>query len=641
MPKNEIKAEFRRTFARFAAPGRFAMSGARGCLALLAALCCLNETQMARAQTVANVSAVQRITEKKAGATAWREAGNGTALRIDDAFRTGKRSKADIKFTDGSLLRLGQLSSVEFKSAKGVRLLGGQLLYTALKPGRVLAGTAAAEIKGSVCSVRLNADGSVDIELYSGAADVVTPGKTLTLAPGQGVSVSPLGILSQVRAASPRAFMRGSPRGELLDRPSRAPFVGSRNNEIVRIQPERLALQEYEGVQTNLNAAVVGNPFIPKGTRPSPFPPPIPTTLPPAPGTAPGTGGTPLPPGLPVAGTRVATNALGARAVPGDAAADRDVAVANDVLDASVFDTSAAEKHLGEGNRALGRTFGADVFGIGVLSDGGTQLYGGRFHGFGASGKLYYDIAVQPLRARVNGRTQDYSSFPSAFVNYRDRWGDVQVGRQRFVAGPTQATLFGSMVRAGSREVMDAARFEPTLKNGQRLEVAYIYDAFVRNLPYKFGGPQHALYGRYSVEKPFANLGLNLFRYSNAPVNSTTGVTLDFAVPIVRDKIEFYGELGRDPFRRRLTTFGLAFPGLYDRTGIEALLEYANLGNSSSAVRPPNELTARFYKRIGSHFGVVASASRFSGGDGNFTLGLSYGARISGTGDAYGQSEMR
>src|SRR5688500_392671 len=102
---------------------------------LIAGICCLCATLIgSRVQAqetvlekvpVATVTKVELVLEKRAGgAGAWVAAEVGDGLDINDRFRTGKGSKANLKFTDGSLLSLGQLSIVEFRSAKGVTLWG-------------------------------------------------------------------------------------------------------------------------------------------------------------------------------------------------------------------------------------------------------------------------------------------------------------------------------------------------------------------------------------------------------------------------------------------------------------------------------------------------------------------------------------
>ncbi|HEX8552541.1 MAG TPA: FecR domain-containing protein [Abditibacteriaceae bacterium] len=628
-----------------------------GCLSIVV-LCVLFGFfgRSSRAQTVARVAKIQRIAEMKNGDAAWKRAGVGTALAVQNRVRTGKRSKADIKFSDGSLLRLGQLSSVEFRSAKGVTLTGGQLLFAALKPGRVLAGNAAAEIKGSVAVIRLNPDNSVDAELFLGATDIVTEKGTVSLKPGQGITAFPDGTFSRIRAASPRAYLRGAASSELLDEPNDAPFTGSAAQIPTRTAPERTATETYQGL--GRGPAIIdnyANPFVLPKSR-SPFDRPFPDPLPPLPDSDSTANN------IRIARTRssqvtqrhrpaLENNFLGAlpalvlaprpsmrlAQIPAatEAGVPRALDAANDAANPENddLDIAAAQKHLEEIERGDGQASGVDAALIGVLGDGGTALYGGQLHGYLTRGKFLFDATIQPLRLRnPGGGTQDYSAVSSAHVLYRDSWGDVQLGRQRFAAGPTQATLFGSLVRQGSREVMDALRIKPRLKPGFTAEAAYLIDAYPRNLPYRVSGRQEGLYGRAGVQRSFGNFAVNALSYRDA--NTSTGVTLDFAVPLVRNEVELYGEFGRDVFKRRLTTVGLAFPVLYDRAGIDFALEYARLGSSSRTPRPPSELAARVYKRIGNNVNVVASLSRFSGAvrDTSLVVGVSVGARLTGGG---------
>ena len=186
------------------------------------------------------------------------------------------------------------------------------------------------------------------------------------------------------------------------------------------------------------------------------------------------------------------------------------------------------------------------------------------------------------------------------------------------------------MVRAGGREIMDAVRISPNIGERQRLDLAVLIDAYPRNLPFRVSGTQSGFYGRYEMQRQNLNLGLNVLHYTDAGpgLNTTPGVTLDFAVPLLRDKVELYGEVGRDPLRRRLTTVGLTFPWLYEKTDVDVYLEYANLRASSIAGRPPSELTMVAYRRLSNGVNLVGSLSRFSGTDTTATLGISVGARM-------------
>jgi hypothetical protein len=574
---------------------------------------------------VARVAKVQRTVEVR-DAAAWRRTREGASLNVGNRLRTGKRSKADLKFADGSLIRLGALSSIELQSLRGVRLSSGQILFSALNPLRILAGTGTAEIRGSVGVISLLPDGSADFSLFSGAMDVTAGGQTVTVPPGRRVRAAPDGTLSASRTVTPFGFVGGVYHPELLSEPEDTPFAGSTINETVRDAPGRRALDQIvPQLQPVLDGGTVYREAEPGFPFPSPFPPGV--------------------------ALRAAQKAMQSRAVKDvtarwvqvapiqstlqdTSAADTavtDVAVADVAFD---LDTRAALDHLDEVDRGIGRALGGEASLVAALGDGGAAVYGARLRGSGASGKLYAEGTLLPLRLRTSNGSRDFSSLADAFVTYRDTWGEVQAGRQRFVAGPTQAALFGSLVRQGGRETMDAIRFAPRLRSGQQLELAYIYDAFPRNLPFQIGGAQKALYGRAALHREGFNAGVNAFKYTSAPVANTTGLTLDFAVPLLRDDVELYGEVGRDAFRRRLTTVGLSFPGLYQRTDFDAFLEYAKLQNSSLLSTPPSEVTLRVYRRFGDHLNTVAALSHFGGGAGwNFRVGIALGARSGGQRD--------
>ncbi|MBV9470642.1 MAG: FecR domain-containing protein [Abitibacteriaceae bacterium] len=594
---------------------------------------------VAQAQ-VARVASTQLITEKKTGdAGAWQRAGVGAPLNVDDRFRTGKRSKADLTFTDGSLLRLGQLSSVAIRSAKGVQISGGQVMAVMLKPGRVLAGAATAEIKGSVVIIRQNPDGSYTFELHAGAVTVTSPKGTIDLRPGKGVTARADGSLTAMFNVPPLLYEGGSLHSELTQAPQRQlVYAGSQVNVRDRYQPSRVAVDENREASQPSVVESNYNPFQPQptphsGPTHSPFPTPFPTG--------------PFPVPTPFPTLQSPTSQLVAQGV---SLGRREFQVAGDVntnpvqtLDAAQqaanIDTIAAQHHFDEANPALGSGSGADAVLLAALSSGGgngsAQAYGGRIHGYSADGHWFLDLAATPLwlRFKTPGagyKTSDFSAISNATITYRHRMGELQIGRQRFIEGPTQAALFGSLVRQGAREVMDAVRFTPNIGKNRGLDVAYLYDAFPRNLPYRVPGAQHGLYGRFSLQEPIGNFGLNLLKYQNSGFPNTTGATVDFALPVVRNQVEFYGELGRDTVRRRLSTLGLTFPGLYDKTNFDAYLEYASLRSSNLAVAPPHEIALRVYRKLGRYSNLVMGLSKFSGVSTNFTLGVSVGGRIYG-----------
>lgn len=588
-----------------------------------------------KAQSVAKVAASERITESKTNESApWLKARVGTSLETDNRFRTRKRSKADILFTDKSLIRLGALSTLYVQNATDAKLTEGQLLFSRLTPGRIVAGAGIAGIKGSVGIIQINEDGSTLFSLISGAMDVDTiRGERISLSPGQAVLVAANGALSALRVAAPLVssgsgnYGTGTGSGGgggngLGQAPVDSPYAGSNANLNIRSSPDRLAADQGN---TAGNGVVAQNA--------NPFQSPIQT---------PTTGGLPTDPPILIfptfltARTAATQNrqlaALGSEnSVPTTGASS---GVAPEVQSAvRSLETITAETHI---NDAAGysRTTGVtDIELIGALGDGGTQAYGGRFHTFLNKGPLSVDVALLPLKLRYNsptGRTtRDISALSSASATYAGPSAEVEIGRQRFLSGPTQAALFGSMVRQGARDTMDAVRVSPNIGKGRRLDLAYLYDAFPRNLPYQVSGAQKGYYGRFSTQTARGNFGANLLHYTNLPVSTATGVSVDFALPVLPNQVEFYGEVGQDPFRRGLITTGLTFPGLFDRTDFDVYLEAASLlKRGSTASVPPTEYSARVYRRINNNCNLVLQAQKFYRSESSITLGFSYGAHL-------------
>lgn len=564
----------------------------------------------AHALPVARIAAKEHIAEKKSAELApWLSAGVGDTLDQDNRLRTRKRSKADILFVDKSLIRLGPLSTLAVQSATEAKLTDGSLLFSRLTPGRIVAGAGIAGIKGSVGVIQINDDGSTLFSLLSGAMDVDTVrGDHISLLPGQAVLVYADGALSALRVAAP-LISGGSGLGSgqgggsgLGDAPVDSPFAGSTTNLGVRSSPSRLAA-DSGGTSSNSVVAHNANPFQPAGGLPAD--PPI-VIFP-------------------------AALRFKPRAVCSDRMALSLAGASSDAATIGDLSERLAAEHLQD---ALGRSPNAnitDIEVIGALGDGGTQSFGGRLHTFQTSGPWALDVALLPLKLRFNGPagriTRDLSSVSSASLTHTSSHGVFQIGRQRFLSGPTQASLFGSLVRQGARDTMDAVRYSPNIGKGRQLDLAYLYDAFPRNLPYQVPGAQKGFYGRFGLQTSRGNLGVNLLHYSNLSVPTKVGGSVDLALPVLPGQVELYGEIGRDPFRRGLTTFGMTFPGLYDRTDFDVYLEVASLRKwKTTAPIPPTEYSARVYRRLNKNSGFVAQFQKFYKSQGSVTLAYSYGA---------------
>lgn len=548
----------------------------------------------------ARVSRVQRVVEARGETGAFRRTREGAALRVGDALRTGRRSKADVRFADGSLLRLGQLSSVELRSSKGVRLTGGQLLFSMLKPGRVLAGTAAAEIKGSVGLITRLKNGDAEFSLFSGRMDVVTATETIPIPPGSYVTVFAKGSRSKVRTAPPFRFAFGAYLPPLSEAPRDRPFTGSRDDLRSRLRSDRLALEGYALSQTsNAPFPIDGNIQARRENASR---------------------------SVALAGLA----SLGALALSGHDQATSDVSasdVSPDDSGGTATDTSDAEFHLEEVDPDLGRALDGDATLAFLQSNGASHLFTGRLHGFAARGPFFLDVAYSPTSVRrlTGGAATDrFRVFSDASLTVRSRRGDLQIGRQRFLSGPMRATRYGSMVRVGGRQVMDAITFRPRLRHGATMEIAYLNDAFIDYLPYEIGGAQRGFYGRAGIETRGGNFGLNVLRYANVQTPGSTGATFDFALPLVRDKVELYGEVGRDPFRRGLTGVGIALPVWYDLAQIELNLEYSRVQRVRGQLQPPDEIALLAYRRLNNNILLSGALRHFDNGLTRAELGLAF-----------------
>ena len=216
-----------------------------------------------------------------------------------------------------------------------------------------------------------------------------------------------------------------------------------------------------------------------------------------------------------------------------DATGGQDALDVNKATNQLGFDSTRAQERLDELSGAGGRSSGFDARAIGVLGDGGNTAYGARIRGYVARGNFLLDGAIQPLKARAGGQSFDLSAVSDLSLTYRTPAIEVQAGRQRFLSGPTQATLYGSLVRQGGREIMDAVRVSKTLgaDRAQHLDLAYLVDAYPRNLPFRVGGLQQGFLARYSLQKK-ANIGLNAIKYFDLDRSKQLGVSLDGAVSL-------------------------------------------------------------------------------------------------------------
>lgn len=252
------------------------------------------------------------------------------------------------------------------------------------------------------------------------------------------------------------------------------------------------------------------------------------------------------------------------------------------------------------------------------LFEGGAAA-GARFHGNGMNSGIYWDVALAPTTQFDSGTDVDLTD---AFIAKKtENMGTFILGRQRFLKGPVQNTIYGTLIRQFGRDIQDAFTWSPPLTQ-KRLEwdISYLIDAYPRGLPTASPGMQGGYYTRLGYQSPsFGNYGLNV---TNDDFSPTTGATIDFGLPVWPNQVDLYGELGQDTFNNNLRTLGLYFGGIYQKYGLDIFLERAWVGHDINGTYVPSETLLRVYKKYGEQASVVFMVNRQDGSDLDFGIGL-------------------
>jgi hypothetical protein len=232
----------------------------------------------------------------------------------------------------------------------------------------------------------------------------------------------------------------------------------------------------------------------------------------------------------------------------------------------------------------------ADAFGY-ISDTGGTA--GLRVHPHAVWGPVYLEVGAT---ARLSKWYGDGVDITEAFAAYRDDWGDVTVGRQRFLEGPVNNSRLGSLL---SYDTGDALRVQTHFG---RLGVDA---AYVHQMAPILGPTARGWYGRLEYPVLDGMAGVNLATNDNA--GGDLGYSLDLGVPVVKGQLDLYGELGVDPFNRTLYTVGAYFPSLYQSQNIDLFIEYAR------REQLPSLGTLRLYKHFNDDVTAVFSLDQASG----------------------------
>jgi ferric-dicitrate binding protein FerR (iron transport regulator) len=237
----------------------------------------------------------------------------------------------------------------------------------------------------------------------------------------------------------------------------------------------------------------------------------------------------------------------------------------------------AAAALLANGGKLSGTplpTLTGQAFGFG----GDPNVVGGRGRIDGAFGRTRYHMESNVIRLLTGNNSDTFSRLDSVLYVEHPVGDSVNLfaGRRRFYEGPAFQNQALSQLIADRYTGAGA-----TFKSGQfSLTGAYLYDSNPDVRGAQAGGLGSAYVRGYG-----GVLGLHYLRVPK--VRDGSGYSLSLTYPVLRNVVDFYGEVGRAADRTGIQTYGAYFPGLYQRTDLDLFLEYSSresVGHTMSVI---------------------------------------------------------
>lgn len=168
-------------------------------------------TAISQAQTSATVAVLTKAVNKveaKVGSAAWSAAKVGLTLKTGDEVKTGNKSLAIVKFTDNSLLRVRENTSIKIYSEKkgsdinkNTHIEKGTVGFNVKKQSaseefKFTTPTMVASIRGTEGFVQVTEEGNSILAVTEGSVEVTptdNPGNAQTVGAGNFAEVTPSG----------------------------------------------------------------------------------------------------------------------------------------------------------------------------------------------------------------------------------------------------------------------------------------------------------------------------------------------------------------------------------------------------------------------------------------------------------------
>ncbi len=444
----------------------------------------------------------------------------GTELPANSRVRTGARSKCELKFPSGTVVRMAPRSDVVITSVidRKVKLVSGQVLANVVKgTGPQIEGAVAtAAVRGTtVLFTGPPVPGGIEeLTVWDGQAEFGTPAGSIMLGHQQTAGAGPTGPPKPPLPGLPFSFPTGTPTPW---------WSGMKPGTNVQSTPGTTVGTQFKQEKTSSGQLQTTKKAIDKPTSAS-----LEVVVESGAATAGGNGSGP-------AGLMLLAAAPGA------------------------FGSLDTQPAMAFGRRFYGPRSQLHVFGL--LYTGGS-FAGARAQASGIWGaSLYLELGGQTM-TDFKGDWQ--TTLSEGFGLWRHDWGDLTAGRQHYLQGPVNNSTLGSL--------FSYATFDGVLLHCEgadlSADLAWV-DSYDREIV-KRGEGSGAL-GRLSAGLFGGQVGVNCFHESG----QGTGVSVDIAYPLVPGQLDLYAEFGDDPWGQHLATWGAYFPSLYQTVGLDLFIEHA------------------------------------------------------------------
>ncbi len=474
---------------------------------------------------VAKISGiVLQVTHRPGAQGQWQGSYVGTQLPAGSRVRTAKRSACEIVFPDGSRVRMGPRSDLVITDpgTKRLKVVAGQVF------ANILRGTGGAQFQGATATAAVKGTWVMfqgptmegvypqrdydTVAAWDGELEMTTAQGTETLADGQQSSARPGERPTRAAPARPWAYASGTLYPWWWQLQSGVNFAATPGT------PVGVSLKNTQTTEQAMTAEFMGGVgdvnVIVQGVRP-----------------------------------QQATAAAGPLRLASHWSAA-------DLLALAALGQSQQQGALGQ--RFFTSPGEWDLAGV-LYNGGGFLSAWGR--GSAARGHFYGEVGLQSLTS-FSGSVDSMVS--DAFLVYRNGRTEVTAGRQRYLEGPVNNSVLGSLFRSLHFDGASVKHTWPHLT----ATAAWIndYDTYLPNTGHTGGW-----LGRLGTPVLGGTLGVNALQQRH----EGWGWSADLALPVWRGYLDGYAEVGTDPEGRRLSTLGVYLPRLYQSAGIDLFLEYA------------------------------------------------------------------